>query len=226
MDSVECLIFREDIKTKTNQGGLDCREIQPRTTYVYRNPNTARCPVHLYQKYCSLLSVVNECTKPDLYVQPVHNPTLDQWYSDRLIGINTLHTTMKCMAANTGLTGKFSNHSLRGTSATCLYESGCPEKLIKEVMGNRSNTVHEYQCTSNNLKRAVSTVLGRAPGPQESKQPKVEINCANNAQASCEKASSLTQCIQSTTRNAITSHVDGKCIKKLSVQVNFEFDEN
>ncbi len=37
---------------------------------------------------------------------------------------------------------------------------------------------------------------------------------------------SLTQCIQRATKDAIANHIDGKRVKKLSVQVNFEFDEN
>ncbi len=77
MDGIQCLVFKEDVRTKTNQGALDRREIQLCTTYAYCNPNAHRCPVCIFEKYISLLSVINECTKPDLYVQPLHNPTLD-----------------------------------------------------------------------------------------------------------------------------------------------------
>ncbi len=133
----------------------------------------------------------------------------------------------EAMAISTGFQGKYTNHSLRVTSATRLYESGYPEKLIKELTGHCSNAVQEHQCTPNTLKRAVSAALGKSPEETEPKLSKVEVSCESKAMECKDEKSahSLTQCIQSVMRNAIASHVDGKHIKKPSVQVNFEFEE-
>ncbi len=102
-DGVCCLIFREDMKSKTNQGGLDCRKFQPRTIYINENNNSARCPVRLFQKYVSLLPP--DGVRPDFYLHPLGKPTMTQWYADHPIGINTLRMTMKCLAESAGIQG-------------------------------------------------------------------------------------------------------------------------
>ncbi len=70
---------------------------------------------------------------------------------------------MKHLAKSTGLEGKFSNHSLSASSATCLFQNGVPEKVIKEITGYLSDCVCEYQHTPNSLKRKVSSTLGKCP---------------------------------------------------------------
>ena len=79
---------------KTNQGGLDRREIQLRTTYVYENANSECCPVCLYKKYCSLLPKIGN--KPNLYLLPLSKLTPWMWYGDRAIGLNILEIDLVC----------------------------------------------------------------------------------------------------------------------------------
>ncbi len=71
-DGQHCLIFQEDQRTKTNQGGLDRCELAPHQTFGFENVNKECCPVRLYKKYCSLL--LKGGTKCDFYLHPMAKP--------------------------------------------------------------------------------------------------------------------------------------------------------
>ncbi len=76
-DGLKYLIFDKDVRAKTNQGGLDCREHTPHKTYVYKNlSNPKHCPVRLYTKYCSLIPKIG--SKADLYLHPLAKPLKHQ----------------------------------------------------------------------------------------------------------------------------------------------------
>ena len=54
----------------------------------------------------------------------------------------------------------YTNHSLRRSCATRLYDGGVPEQLIQETTGHRSSDgVRAYKCTSSALKREASEIL-------------------------------------------------------------------
>ena len=66
--------------------------------------------------------------------------------------------TVMCKEA--GISGKKTNHSLRRTAATTLFEKGVPEKIIQGVTGHRSTTgLRTYERVSVKQKQAVSTIL-------------------------------------------------------------------
>ena len=100
-----------------------------------------RCFVRLFQKYQQLTPV----NKPShaFYVQPLRNPTPSCWYSKKPLGYHTLSNTVYRAA---GIHGYKTNHSLRATAATRLFESGVDEQLIMERTGHRSvDGVRSYQ---------------------------------------------------------------------------------
>ena len=192
-DGHKYLIFQEDQRTKTNQGGLDRHKQAPRRMYVYENPHRECCPVRLYEKYCSLLPKGG--MKCDLYLHPIAKPLQNQWYCECPIGINTLRMTVKRLTESVRLDSKFTNHSLRATSATHMYTAGIPEKLIKEITGHCSDCVHEYECTPDMLKRSVSATLASGQNFQESIPKKVkyssEPSTTNNSIAECLNAANV-----------------------------------
>ncbi len=84
--------------------------------------------------------------------------------------MNSLHETVKCLANEAGLQGKFTNHSLRVTGVTRLFDSNIPEKVIKEVSGHRSNAVQLYECTGEAMKHKVSAMMSSSePAPESEK---------------------------------------------------------
>ncbi len=49
-----------------------------------------------------------------------------------------LEKKLATICKHAGIAGNITNHSLRATSATQLYRSGVPEKVIQERTGHRS----------------------------------------------------------------------------------------
>ncbi len=58
-----------------------------------------------------------------------------------------------------GLGGKCSNHSLRSTAATHLYQSGVEEQQIANLTGHCSVAVRNYKRTSVEQKKQLSDLL-------------------------------------------------------------------
>ena len=68
------------------------------------------------------------------YLKPRTKFTPGSWYSDRPVGSNTLRNVIKELAKKAGLPGFYSNHSLRSTCATTLYQNAVDEQLIQEKL--------------------------------------------------------------------------------------------
>ena len=60
------------------------------------------------------------------------------WYSKQAMGHNSLQKIVPDLFKTAGINGHFTNHSLRATAATSLYEQGMDEQLIMERTGHRS----------------------------------------------------------------------------------------
>ena len=68
-----------------------------------------------------------------------------------------------------GVEGKYTNHSLRATSASRMYHRGVPEQVIKEVTGHKSDCVRYYKRTNDDIRKEASNVIA---GCDEAKSPK------------------------------------------------------
>ena len=84
--------------------------------------------------------------------------------------VNSTTPNPNDMCLKAGVEGKKTNHSLRATSATQMYQSGVyqsgvPEKVIQERTGHRSlKALRCYKRTNEAQHQAVSSVLA-APKP-------------------------------------------------------------
>ena len=54
------------------------------------------------------------------------------WFEERVMGKGTLGSTVKTMCAKAGSTGNKTNHSLKATGATRMFEGNVPDKIIQE----------------------------------------------------------------------------------------------
>ena len=151
-------MYREDPLQKTNQGGLACKGTS-KIVYVYASNDKMRCPIRLFKKYISLLPESKSCKK--FYLRPKKKATPKVWYCDQPFGINTIKKTIREMCKNAGFEGKFTNHSLRATCATRMFENDVPEQIIKEVTGHKSECVWTYKRTSDELRENVSHTLSK-----------------------------------------------------------------
>lgn len=71
---------------------------------------------------------------------------------------------LKNLMASAGFVSNFTNHSLRATTATRLFESDCPDKLIAEQTGHSSNAIRRYKKANLKQKEHVSNLLAKMAG--------------------------------------------------------------
>ncbi|XP_067668331.1 uncharacterized protein KIAA1958-like [Haliotis asinina] len=94
------------------------------------------------------------------YLQALQTPTDKCWYSRQPLGHNTLQKIVPEMCRKAGVQSYKTNHSLRVTTATHLYQAGVSEPLIMERTGHRSVTsVRSYTRTSEDQKAIVNAIL-------------------------------------------------------------------
>ena len=63
------------------------------------------------------------------------------WYSNAPVGHSKLPSTMKRLCEQAGISGYRTNHSLRATAATRMYDMGIDEQLICEKTGERTEVI-------------------------------------------------------------------------------------
>ena len=76
---------------------------------------------------------------PFTYVQ-LSRPKEDVWYQRSPVGHNWLANVIPRMFKEAGLSGRFTNHSLRATGATTLFDAGLDEQLIISRTGHSSTS--------------------------------------------------------------------------------------
>ena len=118
--------------SKTNNGGLCHLRIKRKVVRAYKNViNVERCPVELYKKYLSHVS--EEISDNAFHLLALTKPKGDVWFFYKAMGRETLGNVVKNIMRKAGFEGRFTNHSLRRTCATWLYEGGVPEQVIGTV---------------------------------------------------------------------------------------------
>ncbi len=168
------LQYREDVKGKTHQGGLTSK-VKPQTLKVYGSSNPSRNIVNLFAQYTCLL--LTESKNPSLYKYslPESKQTALQWCSDRPISANQLKKVVRNLMSKGGLEGKYTNHSLRATCATRMFEAGVDEQLIKTFTGHKSDAVRDYKRVSESLLRKASSTVSSATKSEVCDEPSLEI---------------------------------------------------
>ena len=132
------LLYVEDV-SKSNQGGLKHMKVRRKEVKHYANTNNpVRCHVRLYKKYVSLCPP--DMKKNAFYLQPLrkYEESSKVWFSKQPMGHNTLQLVVPELFKAAGIDGHYTNHSLRATAATSLYQHGVDEQLIMERTGHRS----------------------------------------------------------------------------------------
>ena len=88
------------------------------------------------------------------------------WYSKNPLGHNLLGKTVSCLCTAAGIGGFKTNHSLRATSMSRLYQSGVEEQQVMEWTGHRSiDGVRSYKRTSEEQRVVLLDILNRKPAP-------------------------------------------------------------
>ena len=122
-----------------------------------------RCHVKILDLYLSKLPA--GFSREAFYYKPLSStPSFGPWYSKQVIGHNTLATMMKVMTAEGGLPVR-TNHALRVTSATRLFQAGVPEHVIQGRTGHKTlQALRQYQEPSELQQMAACKVLDNGHG--------------------------------------------------------------
>ena len=96
------------------------------------------------------------------YLRPLEstprNPSAP-WYYASPVGEHKLGKMVKEMFCEVGVSGK-TNHSLRATGASALFQVNVPEKIIQERTGHRSvKALRLYERTTEQQHHQVSNIL-------------------------------------------------------------------
>ena len=121
------LQYREDVKN--NQGGLKSQRKAVKQVVHYANiSNPARCFVRLCKLH--IQKCFPDSSPGAFYLQSLSRPKDNIWFSKVPCGHNTLQNIVPQLMKKAGFTGYFTNHSLRATTATQLFDAGVDEQLI------------------------------------------------------------------------------------------------
>ena len=83
----QCLMYREDTITKTNNGGLKNLKKDRKVICIHPSKDSTKCPVRLVDKYVSLVPEVGPKTKKlNFYLRSLEKPNLAQWYGEMPVG--------------------------------------------------------------------------------------------------------------------------------------------
>ena len=78
------------------------------------------------------------------------------WFKIIPVGVNPLRGMMTRISQLAGLPVKYTNHSLRATSASRMFASGVPEKIVAEMTGHKSvKALRQYERTTEEQFQAV-----------------------------------------------------------------------
>lgn len=154
-DGKRCLVYKE-MATKTNAGGLSDTRYKPKEVIQFPNEtNPARCHVRMFELFLR----VRPSGNTRFYLLPAKKLTT-VWYTNRPIGKNQLCKFLADMCNRVGVRGRKTNHSLRATCATRLYQAGVEEQQIMERTGHRSVVgVRTYKRTSDVQMSHTSAIL-------------------------------------------------------------------
>ena len=112
------------------QGGLNGRKVKLKVVLHHTNTESPdRCFARLFQLYRQRCppdappSTVSKCSVSAFYLKPLQKPTPTGWYLSLPLGDTTLGKTIGQICKSAGIAGYKTNHSLRATSATRLYQT-------------------------------------------------------------------------------------------------------
>ena len=142
----------------------------------YASPGRDRCLVKLLDTYLTKLTPNSSY----LYIRPLSTAPVDpskSWYTKQRVGINTIKEFVSKICADSGLQNTYSNHSLRATAITRMFNGNIPEKVIADKSGHRSiKGLRAYEKTSVQLEQAAGELIngtGKSIPKQEETTPAI-----------------------------------------------------
>ena len=119
--------------TKKSQG--DDNNEQTEQPILLSREGNRRCPVTSFKLYLSKLTNID-----DLFQTPNTHYKYpgDKWYKESPVGEGTIGKFMKEISKNAGLSYIYTNHCIRGTTATAMHRSGYSLHEIAQVTRHKN----------------------------------------------------------------------------------------
>ena len=145
--------------SKNNQHRFKDTDSKNKSVRVYAQPGSDRCLVKILDTYLSSLPKDFSL----FYARPLgkFNPDPSKpSYGKQRLGVNSLKKFIPELSAKSGIGVHYTNHSLRATAITRMFNAGIPEKIIAENSGHRSvKALRCYERTSDEQQKEVSKVV-------------------------------------------------------------------
>ncbi len=110
-DGSNYLVYNENY-SKNNSGCLKDRKVRPKSVQVFKK--------YLFHR--------PDTSETAFYLTPLRKPKGNAWYSSVPVGRNTLAKTVSRICKACGIEGHKTNHLLRVTAATRLFQGGVDEQ--------------------------------------------------------------------------------------------------
>ena len=167
-NGVEYITYEEN-PTKTRQGGLrkKRRVVQPKM-FATGGP---RCPVKLLKTFLSHRPEEMKNSGP-FYLAVIERPKSQVWYKRQRMGIHSINSFMKSMAAQAEIEDKrLTNHSARKTLVKKLKAANQPRSAIIGVTGHTNErSLADYEEGDENEQRLISSIISSAGQASTSNQ--------------------------------------------------------
>lgn len=163
---IECVEYTEH-GSKNRPGGRHQLNLENKVVVQYAQPELGeRCHVHLLRLY---LSKLPECAfQEDVFYWKARGSIPDAadlpWYTRNVLGHNVLAQFLKRMLDSAGIdSSKKTNHSLRATAISRMFQSSVAQKVVMERSGHLSKEgLVPYERTTAQQQKAVCKVLADA----------------------------------------------------------------
>ena len=161
-DSVYCQ-YTEFI-SKNNQHRFKDTNSTNKCVRAYAQPGSSRCVVKLLDTYLSLLPP----SSPVFYLRALNefpSESNKSCFVNQRVGVNWLRNILPELSQKSGCGVRYTNHSLRATAITHMFNSGVPEKVIAENSGHKSTkALRCYEHISSEQQKGVSKVIAKPGG--------------------------------------------------------------
>jgi len=147
--------------SKNRNGGFFQLDVDNKSVSIFRNEEAGeRCLVFLLDTYLKRLPQ-GAIQKDLFYCRPLEHFGKDgQWYCTQPRGKHYLNDIVKSIFCEANISGDFTNHSLRASGATELFQSEVTENVIQGMTGHRSvRALCQYERVGDVQKKAACNIL-------------------------------------------------------------------
>lgn len=159
----ESYIYNE-FGSKKHPGGIN--DTSSGKTVPIVATGSHHCHVKILNLYLSKVPQnIRDCGGP-FYLSPLpFTPTRKRpWFYEEPLSLTKLKGLLKKMCKDAKVEGNFTNHSLRATGATLLFDAGVPELVVQKRTGHKSlDALRAYERITPRQEMQVAQILSDPP---------------------------------------------------------------